>query len=130
MLEFLDIVNNTKLPTKSPKVIYVYTTKNDFMPARLLQNMQQSYKNIEYWISVGGHDDKNIETIKKFAKENNVNLFIMDRPSNNKADNLNSFLKHNKSKFDYLLIGDADVAIDKNFVETSLKLFYSNRAIR
>ncbi|MBD5423227.1 MAG: glycosyltransferase family 2 protein [Mycoplasma sp.] len=130
MLEFLDIANNTKLPKKLPKVIYVYTTKNDFMPARLLQNMQQSYKNIEYWISVGGKNDINIEKIKKFAKENNVNLFVMDRPSNNKADNLNSFLKYNKSKFDYLLIGDADVAFDKNFVETSLKFFYSDKAIR
>ena len=45
--ECLEIVNFTKMPNKLPKVVYVYTTHNDFMPGRLLQNMKQSYKNFE-----------------------------------------------------------------------------------
>ena len=53
----------------------------------------------------------------------------MDYLSKSKADNLNYFLKHAKTKFDYLLIGDPDVAFEKTFVENSLKLFYSDRAL-
>jgi hypothetical protein len=47
MNELLEIVSKTKLPKKLPKVVYVYTTHNDFMPARLLQNSKQTYKNYE-----------------------------------------------------------------------------------
>ena len=50
----------------------------------------------------------------------------MKRPSKNKADNLNSFLASHKSNFDYLMISDADVAIQKDFVDKSLKFFYCN----
>ncbi len=128
--EFRKIIRETKLPKELPKVVYVYTTKNDFMESRILQNMQQTYKNVEYWISVGGGEkDKNINKIKSFAKKHKINLYIMEEESTSKADNLNSFLKHYKKKFDYLLIGDADCAFDKEFVINAIKMFYSNRAI-
>jgi hypothetical protein len=45
--ETLRIVHQAKIPKKLPKVVYVYTVHNDFMPARLLQNMKQTYKNFE-----------------------------------------------------------------------------------
>jgi hypothetical protein len=45
--ETLHIVHEVKMPIKLPKVVYVYTTHNDFMPARLLQNAKQTYKNFE-----------------------------------------------------------------------------------
>ncbi len=127
--EFHDIVRNSKLPKKLPKVVYVYTTYNDFNSSRLLQNMQQTYQNIEYWISVGNPDDPNLSNIKEFAKKNKINLYIKETKSKSKADNLNHFLKCPKVKFDYLLIGDADVAFEKTFVTNSLKLFYSDRAL-
>lgn len=123
--EIKNIIANVVLPKKLPKVVYVYTTKNDFMESRLAQNMQQTYKNIEYWISVGGQNDKNIEKIKSFAKRNNINLYIMDRDSTSKADNLNHFLKYSNVQFDYLLIGDADCAFNPNFVDHAIKLFVS-----
>jgi hypothetical protein len=49
-IEILDVaIDGAKyFPKKNPpKVVYVYTTHNDFMPARLLQNMEQTYKNFE-----------------------------------------------------------------------------------
>jgi hypothetical protein len=45
--EMLTIVHTAKLPKKCPKVVYVYTTHNDFLPTRLLQNINQTYKNFE-----------------------------------------------------------------------------------
>ena len=127
--EFRNIIKNVKLPKKLPKVVYVYTTYNDFWKERLLQNMEQTYSNIEYWISVGNPNDKHLDEIKAFAKEHKINLCIMNYLSKSKADNLNYFLKHLQTKFDYLLIGDSDVAFESTFVENSLKLFYSNRAL-
>ena len=124
--ETYTIIHRTKIPKILPKVVYVYTTHDDFMPARLLQNMQQSYENIEYWISDGSGKDETKQAIDKFVKQHkNVHLYRMDRPSENKADNLNSFLNFAKKNFNYLLIGDADVAFDKDFVKSSLPLFYS-----
>ena len=40
--EFRNIIKNVKLPKKLPKVVYVYTTYNDFWKERLLQNMEQT----------------------------------------------------------------------------------------
>ena len=94
------------------------------MESKLLQNMQQTYQNVEYWISVGKKNDKHIKRIKWFAKKYEVKLYIIDNDSKSKVDNLNYFLKHVKVKYDYLLISDSGVAIDKNFVSTSLKFFY------
>ena len=125
--ETYTIINNTKIPKVLPKVVYVYTTHDDFMPARMLQNMQQSYKNMEYWISDGSAKKETKQLIDKFVNEHkNVYLYRMNRPSENKADNLNSFLNFIKKDFNYLLIGDADVAFHEDFVKTSLPLFYSN----
>lgn len=122
--ETLSILKNTKLPSKLPKVVYVYTTHNDFWEARLLQSMQQTYKNIEYWISDGSSDKEKSKEIQAFCTKYNVNYHSLNRPSTNKADSLNHFLKYSGAKFDYLLISDSDVAINKNFVSTSLKFFY------
>lgn len=124
MEEVYQIQKEVKLPSKLPKVVYVYTTHNDFWKARLLQSMQQTYKNIEYWISDGSSNQEKSKEIQDFCKKYNVKYYSLKRPSINKADNLNHFLKHAKVKFDYLLISDSDVAIDKNFVTTSLKYFY------
>ena len=119
MKEVYQIQKEVNLPSKLPKVVYVYTTHNDFWEARMLQNMQQTYQNIEYWISDGSSNKEKIKEIKAFCKKYNVNYHSLKRPSVNKADNLNHFLKYAKVNFDYLLIGDADVIIDKNFVSTS-----------
>lgn len=127
--EFRNIIKSVKLPKKLPKVVYVYTTYNDFWKERLLQNMQQTYTNIEYWISVGNPNDQYLDEIKAFAKKHKVKISVMNYLSKSKADNLNYFLKHVKTKFDYLLIGDPDVAFEKTFVENSLKLFYSDRGL-
>ena len=128
--EYLEILSKAKVPSKLPKVVYVYTTHNDFIPARMLQNMQQTYKNMEYWISDGSSNLEISKEIKEFAKKHKINLFKMNKPSENKADNLNTFLNETKVKFDYLLIGDADVAFDKKLVECNLRYFYTENQIR
>ncbi|MBD5423226.1 MAG: glycosyltransferase [Mycoplasma sp.] len=120
----MNISKETKLPTQLPKVVYVYTCHNDFWEARILQNMKQSYSNIEYWVSDGSSNQEVKENIKRFCQKHKINYYSMDRPSLHKADNLNSFLKNSKVKFDYLLISDADVALDIHFVSSSLKFFY------
>lgn len=125
MKEVNEIQTTTKLPSNLPKVVYVYTTHNDFWEKRMLQNMQQTYKNIEYWISDGSSNKEKSKEIKAFCKKYNVNYHSLKHPSVNKADNLNHFLKYAKVNFDYLLIADSDVIIDKNFVLTSLKYFYN-----
>ncbi len=126
--ESLDIVNTTNLPDKLPKVVYVYTTHNDFMPGRLLQSMNQTYKNIEYWISDGSSKEESRTAIDEFVKKNrNVKLYRLPRESKNKADNLNTFLKNSSVKFDYLMISDSDEIINKNFVNNSLRFFYSKK---
>ncbi|WP_406602456.1 glycosyltransferase [Metamycoplasma sualvi] len=117
MKEVNEIQTTTKLPSNLPKVVYVYTTHNDFWEEIMLHNMQQTYQNIEYWISDGSSDKEKIKEIKAFCKKYNVNYHSLKRPSVNKADNLNHFLKYAKVNFDYLLIADFDVIIDKNFVK-------------
>ena len=89
MEEVYQIQKEVKLPSKLPKVVYVYTTHNDFWEARMLQNMQQTYQNIEYWISDGSSNKEKIKEIKAFCKKYNVNYHSLKRPSVNKADNLN-----------------------------------------
>lgn len=124
--EFIEIVNKTKMPKILPKVLYVYTTHNDFMPSRLLQNMRQTYENFEVWISDGSDKSEIRQTIMNFAKINKINLFQLDKSgSRNKAHNLNEFLSKSGVTFDYLMIGDADEIFDKNFVKKNIKLFYS-----
>lgn len=123
--EFLEIVHKTKIPEKNNKVVFVYTTHDDFFESRFLQVTKQTYKNIEYWISDGSEKKHNIKRVEEFAKKHNINYFSLGRPSINKGDNLNTFILKSGAKFDYIVIMDADVHVDNNFVETSLKLFNS-----
>lgn len=126
--ECLEIINQTKLPDKLPKVLYVYTTHNDLIQSRVLQNSKQTYKNFEVWVSDGSSSNEWREKIKKFCSENNINLFQLGpEGSKNKADNLNQFLKQHKGDYDYLLIGDADEVFHPNFVEYAMKFFCSNK---
>ena len=128
--ECLDIIHNTKMPKKQSKVVYVYTIHNDFMPGRLLQTMQQTYKNIEYWISDGSSNKEVINEVNEFVKKNkNVNLYRLPKESKNKADNLNTFLKNVKPQYDFLLISDADEVIHKDFVYSAIRFFYSEKNI-
>ena len=131
--EHANIVSKVKMPNKLPKVIYVYTTHNDFMPSRLLQNMQQTYKNIEYWISDGSSNEDVSKEIAEFAQKHNVNLFKMDKPSKDKSDNLNTFLSFaykNNLDFEYIVTGDSDVAFGENFIEKGIKYFYTKQLNR
>lgn len=131
--EHLEITSQAKLPSKLPKVVYVYTTHNDFMPSRLKQNMQQTYKNIEYWISDGSSNPDNSKLVEEFAKKHKINLFKMNRPSIDKSDNLNAFLSHLYSinhDFKYIVTSDSDVAFNKNFVEVGIRYFYSDKINR
>jgi hypothetical protein len=50
--------------------------------------------------------------------------------SENKAHNLNYFLKHSGVRFDYLVIADADEIFDENFVDCNIRFFYSSKISR
>ncbi|WP_406602210.1 glycosyltransferase [Mesomycoplasma moatsii] len=131
--DYLEITSRAKLPSKLPKVVYVYTTHNDFMPSRLEQNIRQTYRNIEYWISDGSSNPDNSKLVEEFAKKHKINLFKMNQPSKDKSDNLNAFLNHLYSlnhDFEYIVTSDSDVAFDKNFVEVGIRYFYSEKINR
>lgn len=125
--ECMEIINSTQLPKKLPKVLYIYTCHNDLINSRVLQNKNQTYKNFELWVSDGSSSKEWRNKIKNFCKENNINLFQLERPSVNKADNLNQFLNFYKGEYDYILIGDADEVFHESFVEYAVKMFISNR---
>lgn len=126
--ECREIIDNTKLPDKLPKVLYIYTSHNDLIEARVLQNMQQTYKNFELWVSDGSDNLEWRHKIKEFCTKNKINLFQLGlEGSKNKADNINQFLKQYKKDYDYLLIGDADEVFNKNFVEYAVKMFLSDK---
>ena len=123
--ECYEIISNTKLPEKLPKVLYIYTTHNDFIEARVLQNMKQTYKNFEVWVSDGSSKQEWRDKVSNFCKEHKINLFQLELPgSKNKADNLNNFLRNYKGEYDYILIGDSDEVFHPNFVESAVKMFY------
>ncbi len=128
-IELKNIIKEVKLPKILPKVVYVYSAYNDFQQIKMLQNMKQTYKNIEYWISDSLSDKKKSKEIKEFCKKYNVNYYSTNRANINKTNNLNYFLNESKIKFDYLLVSDNDVIIDKNFVLNSLKFFYSEHTL-
>lgn len=123
--EFYEIVCSVKLPKSLPKVVYVYTCHNDMMKARLLQNSMQTYVNFEVWVSEGSEKLDVIEESRLFALQNNFHFFAVGgKGSSNKAENLNAFLKYSGVTFDYLMITDADEALDKNFVKYAIRCFY------
>ncbi len=126
--ECKEIIDSTVLPKNPPKVLYIYTTHNDLIESRVLQNMKQSYKNFEVWVSDGSSDKEWRKKIKDFCNKNKINLYQLEsKASKNKADNINQFLKNYKGDYDYLLIGDADEVFHENFVEYSIKIFLSNK---
>lgn len=126
--ETLRIVHQAKIPKKLPKVVYVYTVHNDFMPARLLQNMKQTYKNFEVWISDGSDNTEIIREVNNFAQKHKIRLYRLGgKGSISKSDNLNHFLQYSGAHFDYLMIGDADEIFDKYFVECNIRFFYSDK---
>lgn len=121
-----EIVYKTKLPKKLPKVIYVYTTHNDLIESRVLENRKQTYRNFMMYVADGSDNEEQQERIRKFCAKNNIKLIQMPLASGgskNKADNLNFFIKHCKEKYDYIMTGDADVAINPRFVEHAIKFF-------
>lgn len=126
--EFYEIVSITQLPEKLPKVVYVYTCHGDMMPARVLQNSMQTYKNLEIWISEGSEKSDVIETSKKFAIKHGFNFYsVGGKGSSNKAENLNSFLKNVHPRYDFLLITDADEVLDEHFVDYGIRCFTNSK---
>lgn len=123
-----EIINSTNLPKKIPKVLYIYTCHNDLSEERLLQNMNQSYANLEIWVSDGSNKTEWRNKIKDFCSKNKINLFqLPPEGSKNKADNLNKFLAEYKGTYDYLLIGDAKEIFHPDFINNAIKFFYSNK---
>ena len=126
--ESLYIINLAKLPKQLPKVVYVYTTHNDFLPGRILQNSKQTYKNFEVWIADGSDQEPIREEIRQFAKKYNFNLCQMGiKGSATKAENLNYFLTKSGAVFDYLVVADSDESFDPCFVDASIRFFYSSK---
>lgn len=121
--EFYEIVTLNRVPN-SPKVVYVYTCHNDMYEGRVLQNIKQTYKNFECWISEGSEKQEVIEKSRAFAEKHKIKFFAVGgNGSSNKADNLNAFLSRSGASFDYLLITDSDECLGNNFVECALKCF-------
>lgn len=124
----LKAINEAKLPKKLPKVLYIYTTHNDLLESRVIQNSKQTYQNLEVWVSDGSDKEEWKNKIKDFCNKNKINLFSLPLSgSKNKAHNINTFLKNYKGDYDFLMIGDADEVFHPNFVDHAVKMFYSDK---
>ena len=74
-------------------IVPIYKVQ-DYLDECIESIIHQTYSNIEYWISDGSSNKEKSEEIKTFCEKYNVNYHSLKRPSVNKADNLNHFLKY------------------------------------
>lgn len=114
------------LRTNPPKVLILYTTKNDFLPNCLSQSLKQDYVNYETYILDDSTDPTFIEMIDKFAVTHNVRVVRRGNIGpRNKAGNINHLLMSVKPQYDYFVMLDADEIIPNNYISANLPFFYA-----
>jgi cellulose synthase/poly-beta-1,6-N-acetylglucosamine synthase-like glycosyltransferase len=106
------------------KVVYIiYPTMDDFIEKAALTAINQTYKNIKFYILDDSREEKYKNLIDNFAKKHNCEIVRRNGVgAKNKSGNINFFLNKHKD-FDYLSIMDADTYLSENFIENSLKYF-------
>ncbi len=128
-----EIYKSNKIISKKtdiPKVLLLYTTRNDFDENSLLCSMNQEYENYSVYILDDSDDKSYIEKVNNFVERFESGVYLIRRNNNKgfKAGNLNNFLKNYKS-YDYFVLLDSDEIIPKDFISKSLMYFKDNKNI-
>jgi cellulose synthase/poly-beta-1,6-N-acetylglucosamine synthase-like glycosyltransferase len=114
---------------RSPRVVLVYCTCNDFSADSLLRSMRQRYDNHETVILDDSRQPEYVEQVDRFAAEHGVRVIRRVDRAGFKAGNLNNFLR--TAEYDYFVILDSDEIIPPDYIERSLDYFahYANAGI-
>ncbi len=133
IFSFLFLVNGKKLMKrydgiiatkveKTPKVLLLYCTCNDFNEEALKVCMRQKYDNFQTVIL----DDSSKEAYKKrideFAIENGATVVRRKDRKGFKAGNLNNYLQ-GRTDYDYFVVLDSDERIPENYITEVLKYY-------
>ncbi|MBU4689948.1 glycosyltransferase [Mycoplasma zalophidermidis] len=109
------------------KIALLYPTKDDFSSEAVLESINQSYKNIHFFILDDSKKSKYISMIDSFIQQNqHLNITVIRREIKKgfKAGNINNFLSLYKNQFDYYVWLDSDEKLCFDFVERCLQYFY------
>jgi cellulose synthase/poly-beta-1,6-N-acetylglucosamine synthase-like glycosyltransferase len=112
---------------KSPAIVLVYCTANDFNEHSLERSMRQKYDNYKTVILDDSNKSEYIDKIDHFASKHNIEVVRRKDREGFKAGNLNNYLK-NRADYEYFVILDSDEIIPTTFITSALKYFnrYSN----
>ncbi|WP_165001199.1 glycosyltransferase family 2 protein [Mycoplasmopsis bovigenitalium] len=120
-------VLNTKI-TQDDKVLLVYCCCDDIVEASLEKCFKQNYRNFDVVILDDSRKEEEKIKVDNFAKKHNIKVVRRPNREGFKAGNINNYLNSDECKqlkYDYFVILDSDEIIPKNFIESSLKYFYT-----
>ena len=125
--QYLEVIK-TDISNVDDKVVMIYCTCNDFDGSSLLKSMQQNYKNFDTVILDDSSSEDYKNQIDQFSAEHNIKVVRRDNRIGFKAGNINNYLmsedcKNNNYKF--IVVLDSDEIIPNNYIEESLKYFYT-----
>jgi cellulose synthase/poly-beta-1,6-N-acetylglucosamine synthase-like glycosyltransferase len=110
--------------SRSPLVVLLYCTCDDFSGESLLQSMRQRYDNFETVIL----DDSNKPACKaevdRFGAEHGVRVVRRGNREGFKAGNLNNFLR--EAEYEYFVILDSDEIVPADYIDRALDYFAHN----
>ena len=114
---------------RSPKVVMVYATCNDFSEESLQRSLSQDYDNYSVVILDDSSKVEFTSRVDTFAREHGLQVVRRDGNEGYKAGNLNNYLR--TADFDYFVILDSDEIIPSNFIKRCLDYFqhYENVGI-
>ncbi|MBQ8323138.1 MAG: glycosyltransferase [Clostridia bacterium] len=114
----------TKLSSdgKSPRVLLLYCTCNDFNADALEACMRQNYDNFETVILDDSSKKEYLEAVDRFADKTGANVVRRENREGFKAGNLNNYLQ-GRTDYDYFVVLDSDERIPENYIAETLKYF-------
>ncbi len=121
------IVSSCKNMKINAKVAMVVCTCNDISFNTILQTAQQTYENMDVWISDDSNNPETIESIDNFCKKHG--FYACHRDVNHKKahptkiGNLFYFLEKHGKNYDYIFENDSSAIVTPTFVENSLAFF-------
>lgn len=118
IIELLKMDAKTKKDQKF-KVTCVFIINDHLNEARIIQSMRQNYKSIDFWVI----DSFNNLKIQDFCKSKEINYFNLSKKLHDTEEIIKSFLLSKKVSFDYLMVVNSNMIVDKNFVSSSLQMF-------
>ncbi len=132
----LKIINNVDLNKVNPKVAIVQSVCDDFIPSTFIDLFNQTYKNVDYFILDDSYSHSSsqqlIDYVNTFKRQYSKNVTIIKRSKEDKKKflwkfgNVKNFITKYCDKYDYVLETDTSSILSHNYLEITLKYFYSN----